>query len=180
MPMEEDSTAREEFERLAEAPDAEQAEAFLDALPDGETALTVSRLSEDEQTLLVNALEPEQAATLIEQVPEVQAVEIIERLEPEAAAAIIHELPSDEQADLLGELDEAEAEAILDKMAPDEARDARELVQYPHDVAGGLMIKPSSNWISSGSLIFGSSPSVRGSTISPASAHAAHTSGEAR
>jgi magnesium transporter len=141
MSIEEEHAAGDELERFVQSPDAEQAEAFLDALPEGETALAVSRLREDEQTLLLTALEPEQAAELIEQVPDVQAVELIERLEPETAAAIIDELPSDEQADLLGKLDEADAAAILDSMDPEEARDARELVQYPRDVAGGLMIK---------------------------------------
>jgi magnesium transporter len=141
MPADDDRPAQQELERFVAAPDAEQAEAFLDALPDGEAALAVSRLSEDEQELLLTTLEPEDAADLLEQVPEVQAVELLERLEPEAAAAILDELPSDEQADLLGELDEADAAAILAKMDPEEARDARELVQYPYDVAGGLMIK---------------------------------------
>lgn len=141
MLIEDENTAREELERFVEAPAAELAEAYLDALPEGGTALAVSRLSEDEQTLLLTTLVPEQAAELIEQVPEVQAVELIERLEPDAAAAILDELPSDTQADLLGELDDADAKAILDKMAPEEARAARELVRYPYDVAGGLMVK---------------------------------------
>ena len=66
---------------------------------------------------------------------------VIERLEPEAAAAIVDELPSDEQADLLGDLDLEDAEAILNEMSPEEARDARELVRYADDVAGGLMVK---------------------------------------
>ncbi|MBU0640201.1 MAG: magnesium transporter, partial [Planctomycetes bacterium] len=131
----------EELEKLVEKPDAERVEAFLDTLPDGEAALAVSRLSEEDQTRLLTALDPEEAADLVEQMPDVQAVEIIERLEPRAAAAIVDELPSDEQADLLGDLDRADAEAILRKMAPEEARDARELVQYADDVAGGLMVK---------------------------------------
>ena len=130
-----------ELERLVEEPDAQRMEAFLDALPDGEAALAVSRLSEEDQTLLLTTLDPEEAADLVEQMPDAQAVEMIERLEPAAAAAIVDELPSDEQADLLNDLDRADAEAIIEKMAPAEARDARELVLYADDVAGGLMVK---------------------------------------
>ncbi len=131
----------EELEKLVGESDAEHVEAFLDALPEGETALAVSRLSEEDQTLLLTTINPEEAADLVEQMSDAQAVEMIERLEPGAAAAIVDELPSDEQADLLGDLDLADAEAILEQMAPEEARDARELVQYADDVAGGLMVK---------------------------------------
>lgn len=131
----------EELEKLVEEPVAEHVEAFLGTLADGEAALAVSRLSQDDQTRLLTTMDPEGAADLVEQMPDVQAVDIIERLEPEAAAAIVDELPSDEQADLLGDLDRENAEAILREMAPEAARDARELVQYADDVAGGLMVK---------------------------------------
>ncbi len=141
MSPDEEQRPWEELEKLVEEPVAERVEAFLDTLPDGEAALAVSRLSEEDQTRLLTTLDPEEAADLVGQMPDVQAVEIIERLQPEAAAAIVDELPSDEQADLLGDLDRADAEAILKKMAPEEARDARELVQYADDVAGGLMVK---------------------------------------
>ena len=141
MTLDEEQRPWEELEKLVEESDAERVEAFLDALPDGEAALAVSRLSEEDQTLLLTTLDPEEAADLVEQMSDVQAVEIIERLEAAAAAAIVDELPSDEQADLLGDLEQADAEAILRKMAPEEARDARELVQYEDDVAGGLMVK---------------------------------------
>ncbi len=131
----------EELERLVEAERAERVEAFLDALPAGEATRVVSRLDSDDQERLLTTIDPQSAADLIEQMPDSQAADLFERLEPEAAAAIVEELPSDEQADLLGDLDRADAEAILARMAPEGARDARELAQYPDDVAGGLMIK---------------------------------------
>jgi len=40
----------------------------------------------------------------------------------------------------LGELDRAGAEAILAEMEPEEAADARRLLRYPADTAGGIMI----------------------------------------
>ena len=141
MPANEEPRPWEELEKLVGESDAQRVEAFLDTLPDGEAALAVSRLSGDDQTTLLTTIDPVQAADLIDQVPDAQAAQIIERLGPEAAAAIVDELPSDEQADLLGDLDRFDAEAILERMAPEEARDARELVQYADDVAGGLMVK---------------------------------------
>jgi magnesium transporter len=50
------------------------------------------------------------------------------------------EMDSDVRADVLGELDQADLEAILLQMDPEEARDARALLVYPADTAGGLMI----------------------------------------
>jgi magnesium transporter len=64
----------------------------------------------------------------------------MEDLPPEQAAAIVEELPSAEQADVLGELATDDADAILQHMPAREALAARELLQYPSDSAGGLMI----------------------------------------
>ncbi len=120
--------------------DADRLQQYFDALPPGDIPLAVSRLSNEQQTELLTILSAEQAAALIQQLVYVQAVNAIEQLEPEAAAAILDELPSDEQADLIGELDQADAEAILSQMTPDEANDARRLIAYEHNVAGGLMV----------------------------------------
>jgi magnesium transporter len=65
---------------------------------------------------------------------------MIERLSVAKAAAIVSKLPSDEQADVIARLGTSEASAILDAMPADEARDARRLMSYPPDSAGGLMI----------------------------------------
>ena len=140
MPAEEKQRPWEELGKLARESDADRVEAFLDALPPGETARALSRLSEEDQARLLTRLDPEDAADLVERIPDAQAVELIEGLEPQVAAAIVDELPSDEQADLIGDLERGDAEAILAAMDPAEARDARLLSRYPDDVAGGLMI----------------------------------------
>jgi magnesium transporter len=140
MPAEEEQRPWEELGKLAQESDADGLEAFLDALPPGEAARALSRLSDEDQARLMIRLDPEDAADLVEQIPDAQAVELIEGLEPQVAAAIVDEMPSDEQADLLGDLEREDAEAILAAMDPAEARDARLLSRYPDDVAGGLMI----------------------------------------
>ena len=48
-------------------------------------------------------------------------------------------MDSDDQADILGQLDDSTAEAILAEMQPEEAADARLLLQYESNTAGGLM-----------------------------------------
>jgi magnesium transporter len=51
----------------------------------------------------------------------------------------VEEMESDHRADLLAEMDEGQAEAILLEMDQEEAQDARRLMEYDEDTAGGLM-----------------------------------------
>jgi magnesium transporter len=125
---------------LTELGDRAALESAVAGLPQGEAARVVSRLPAELQARLLQLLEPERAAELIDQIPEVQAAALLEQLSPAQAATILHALPSDEQADLIGALPDLEAEALLAEMEPDEASDARRLVSYPPDVAGGLMV----------------------------------------
>ncbi|MHC4994815.1 MAG: magnesium transporter [Planctomycetota bacterium] len=125
--------------RLIEGEDVDGLTQMLAELTPTDTALAVSRLSGEEQARLLILLEPVEAAEVIEDIPETQAVALIEQLEPERAAAIMDELHSDEQVDLLSELRDADAEAILDQMEPAQAEDARQLMTYASDTAGGLM-----------------------------------------
>ncbi|MDA0839796.1 MAG: magnesium transporter [Planctomycetota bacterium] len=113
---------------------------FLDELAPGETARALSRLDEGAQTEVLTALEPEHAAEIIEEMSDAQAADLLEDLSPQQAATIVDELPSNEQADILNELDKADAQAILEHMTPQDAEDARALMQYPEDSAGGIMI----------------------------------------
>jgi magnesium transporter len=130
----------EELERRIQAGDIEQLLRYIDAMSPAETARSISRLGQPEQGRLFRLLAPADAAEIIEEITETQAADLIEDMPPEQAAAILEELPSDHQADLLGELDEEDAEAILGRMSPEDAEEARHLLAYPVDTAGGLMI----------------------------------------
>jgi magnesium transporter len=125
---------------IVELGTSEQLEQFLDDLPAGELARAVSRLDEDEQIKLLTSLHPETAAELVDEISEAQAVELLELLPAQEAAAILDELGSDEQADILSELGAGDVRAILAAMDPDKAANARRLVGYDPDTAGGLMI----------------------------------------
>ncbi len=113
---------------------------FLATLSSAEIARAVSRLDDSQQAALLMLLEPEDAADLLEELSDTQGADLIEELEPDHAAAIIDEMDSGHRVDVLGEMEEDEAEAILDKMDPEEAEDARQLLTYPEDLAGGIMI----------------------------------------
>lgn len=112
---------------------------LVDSLNSREIVHLMGHLSLENKMKLLTLLSPEDAAEVMEEIPEVQAVDIIEEMEAKKAAAILNEMESDEQADLLMELDEEELQAILAEMDPEQAEDARKLISYEYDTAGGLM-----------------------------------------
>ncbi|MCG6912129.1 MAG: magnesium transporter, partial [Deltaproteobacteria bacterium] len=93
-----------------------------------------------EQLRLFSLLSPEDAAEVIEDIPDAQAADLVEDMPSEQAAAIMEELDSDHLADVLGEMDEDASRAILEKMDREDAEEARMLMAYAPDCAGGLMI----------------------------------------
>ncbi|MBU4317432.1 MAG: magnesium transporter [Proteobacteria bacterium] len=113
---------------------------FIDSLSPSETARVISRLTQEEQQRLLNLLSPEDAADLIEDIPEAQAADLVEDMPSEQAAAIMGELTSDHLVDVLGEMNKGASRAILEKMDRQDAAEARILLEYEPDCAGGLMI----------------------------------------
>lgn len=113
---------------------------FIESLNPQDTARAISRLSEEERLRLFGLLSPEDAADLLEDMPEVQAAEMVEDMPSEQAAAIMEELSSDHLVDVLGEMDSGASNAILMNMHLDDANEARLLLAYDADCAGGLMI----------------------------------------
>ncbi|MEZ6091708.1 MAG: magnesium transporter [Pirellulaceae bacterium] len=105
-----------------------------------DAVLALDRLSPESQADAVASLTPEMAAELVEHVVEASAVEIIDHLPVSVAALILDEVTSDHRADLIAELPEPTASQIIDQMAPEEAEDARSLMRYAWDTAGGLMV----------------------------------------
>lgn len=114
--------------------------AYIDTLSPRETARCMSRLSEKDQLHLLDLLSPGDAADVIEDMSETQAADLVEEMPAERAAAILEELASDHVADVLGEMDDETSAAILDRMHAEEAAEARMLMEYEEDCAGGLMI----------------------------------------
>ena len=125
---------------LLESNNATQVKSYLNSLKTEDVVRSMSRISGDEQQLLLSLLSAEDAAELMEDIPNAQAVSIIESMEFQDAAAIFNVMDSDDQADLLTELDHEDAEAIINKMEPGEAADVKKLIQYDQDCAGGLMV----------------------------------------
>ncbi len=119
---------------------AEEIEEYLEALDPAELVRAVYRLNPDEQRFLLIAVSPEKAAELIEELPDTHAADLIDDMPAREAAAIVEEMASDERADLLAEMEQREAEAILEHLDEEDAEEARRLISYPPDTAGGLMM----------------------------------------
>ncbi len=133
----------ESWERLAgliHQANPESLSTFMEEISSGEMARAISRLSEADRSTLFHLLEPEQAADVMEELPQEQAADYIEDLSENKAAEIVEELDSDEQADILGEMTVEDAESILQRMDPEEAQEARKLLSYDPETAGGMMI----------------------------------------
>lgn len=135
---------------LLESGKTPELERYLESLTPTETARAVARLNDERRARLFEVLSPGEAAAVILDLTDEQAAEVINEIEPESAAHIVESLPDDERADVLGDVPEEAADAILDRMSPEEAGEARQLMAYPDNTAGGLMTKDylaySGNW----------------------------------
>jgi len=138
--MEPSTSSWEILEELISTENGLELTRFIDSLSSSETARAVSRLPEPQQMRLFGLLSPEDAADVIEGIPEAEAAELVEEMPTEQAAAIMEALDSDHLVDVLGEMDEDASRAILEKMPPEYAEEARMLMAYAPDCAGGLMI----------------------------------------
>jgi magnesium transporter len=113
---------------------------YLAALTGEESLRAVMRLDPAEQQQIMARVSPESAAEFIEYIPNEPAADLLGELSPEVAASIVSEMDSDDQADVLAELEEEDLEEILRYMDEREAGEARQLLAYDDDVAGGLMM----------------------------------------
>ena len=133
-------TPWETLSKLIESRNNKEISEYIDSLSPSETARTISRLDSEEQSQLLSLLTPEDAADMIEDIPDEQAAHLVEEMPSDQAAAIMEELESDHLVDVLGELDHETSEAILAEMHSEEAKEARMMLEYKDDTAGGLMI----------------------------------------
>ncbi|BHH83617.1 magnesium transporter [Desulforhopalus sp. 52FAK] len=150
--MVDENTSLETLSALISAKENSELATFFETLSPQDTARVVSRLSERDRLSLFSLLSPQDAADVIEDIPEEQAADMVEDMPSDQAAAIMEELASDHLADVLGEMDSGASNAILSNMSHDDAEEARLMMAYDPNCAGGLMISeflayPSENTI---------------------------------
>lgn len=121
---------------------------------DGSLASLVQVVAPQDIAEALSLLEdPAQQARVLVQLDEALASEVLDYLEPALvkqifehlpdtkAARLLSALPADDAAQILEQLEEDEAQVLLRQMAPPEAREVRELLEYPPNTAGRLMVR---------------------------------------
>lgn len=143
IPTEHDDTTDiiADFRERLLAGDGDALAEWIDDREPGDIVRAMAHLSAEEQLLILQMLDPEDAADLIDDLPDEHAADILGDISPSQAAAIVGEMDSDDRADVLGEMEDEDAEAILELMEKEEADEARQLLAYPSDTAGGIMVK---------------------------------------
>jgi len=125
---------------IIETEDVSQIEAFLLGLKAGDEARAIAELDKRQQTRLLELLGPEKSAELLLKIAERGSADLVEQMPLEQAAIIVEEMSSRQQVDILRELKERDADQIIGAFAQSKAEELRELIAYPEDSAGGLMI----------------------------------------
>lgn len=111
----------------------------LSRLHPADIAEILNQLSATEGTAALESLDDEIAAKAVAETdPELQ-VAILEGIDSERAADILEEMAPDDAADVLQDISSEKADELLQLMEPKAAQEARELMAYPEDSAGGLM-----------------------------------------
>jgi magnesium transporter len=116
--------------------------ALVQDMPPPDVAEALTLLDDPAQQALVLVQMPEsQASAVLDYLEPVLVEEVFEHIPLDKAARLLQALPADDAAQILEELEETKAEALLQQMAPPEARDVRELLEYPPNTAGRLMVR---------------------------------------
>jgi magnesium transporter len=124
----------------ARAGDGPGLQATLEDLSEPDRVRSFARLSPAERGEVLACLPSDLAARVLEQIPHVQGARALRTLAPAVAADLVRELASDERADILGRLHRSDVDAILAAADPDTAADARALLRFAPNTAGGLMV----------------------------------------
>jgi len=119
--------------------DAANVERLLSGVHAGEAAAVLRELPESRRVQILAALPPAIAADILEQLPDELAAAALGAMDAKVAAPILEEMLSDAGIDALQGVEPEQAEAILDNVGAEQAAEARELLQYDPETAGGLM-----------------------------------------
>lgn len=99
-------------------------------------------LTAKEAVLLVRALPTDIAADVVERLTPHRQVLVFNAIDTRRATELLAEMDPDDRVDLLQELEEDDAAALLsalERREPEAAEEARELVHYEPETAGGRM-----------------------------------------
>jgi len=135
-----DINPAETFFEVIETEDSSKMDAFLGGLQPGDGARALAQLGKEEQQRLFELLGPQKSAELLVKITGRGVVSVIEQMPIEQITDIFEEMSSRDQVNILRRLKEKDAGEIIGAFAVPRAEKLRELMAYPEDTAGGLMV----------------------------------------
>ncbi|OLR90118.1 magnesium transporter MgtE N-terminal domain-containing protein [Actinokineospora bangkokensis] len=119
--------------------DAHQLVASFEGMRAADVATALQDLPAKRRHEVADALDDERLADVLAELPEDDQMDLLKHLDEERGADVLEAMDPDDAADLLAELSEGDKERFLELMEPEESAQAKRLLGYSADTAGGLM-----------------------------------------
>jgi len=129
----------EEMSRLIEAKRWSELKERVVKLHPLDLATLLSELSSDERKRIVKLAPHETVENLLPELPTDLLIEVILAFPSRKSAQLLSELPSDEMTDVLKDLTPEIRKNVFRHFSKKDSDEARDLLKYPSDTAGGLM-----------------------------------------
>lgn len=112
----------------------------LEKLHPSDLADIIENMNRYAQIAVISSMDEEKAADVLEELePEIQK-SVLENLPVDKAADLLEKMPADEAADILDELRDEKVEELLKEIEEEASDDIRELLDYPENSVGSIMI----------------------------------------
>ncbi len=112
----------------------------LSTLHPSDLADIIEDLDAKTQAAIFASLDEEKAADVLEELETDAQLNVLESLSVEKAADVLEKMPADEVADILYEMEDDKAEELLSEMEEESSEEVRELLEYPENTVGSLMV----------------------------------------
>lgn len=112
----------------------------LSTLHPSDLADIIEDLDAKTQAAIFASLDEEKAADVLEELETDAQINVLESLSVEKAADVLEKMPADEVADILYEMEDEKAEELLSEMEEESSEEVRELLEYPENTVGSLMV----------------------------------------
>jgi magnesium transporter len=99
----------------------------------------LDELDSEERKRVVKMIPPDTVEELLPELPEDHLIEVILAFPPRKSAQLLSALPPDEMTDILKELPSEIRRNVFRHFSKKDTEEARDLLRYPSDTAGGLM-----------------------------------------
>lgn len=122
-------------------------EGRLDAIEPGRLAMTspyvvsqfLGRLEVDDRRKILRLIPLNIGSDILAEMDAEDAADVLEAMREGRAAQILEDLDPDDSADIVAEMEDDDQKRLLKAIDPETAATVRELIEYDHDSAGGIM-----------------------------------------